>query len=41
MAIYVVQAGDSVDTIAQNTGVAVEDIIFANQLLYPYRLALG
>lgn len=41
MAIYVVQAVDSVDSIAQNSGVAVEEIVFANQLLYPYRLALG
>ena len=33
MEIYVVKAGDSVDSIAQKLGVNVEQIIFDNQLL--------
>ncbi len=41
MEIYVVKAGDSVDSIAQKLGVNVEQIIFDNQLLYPYGLAIG
>ena len=41
MAIYVVKPGDSVDTIASRTDTAVESIIWANQIEYPYRLAVG
>lgn len=41
MLIYVVQEGDTVDSIAENTGVPVSTIIFNNQLVYPYRLAVG
>lgn len=41
MAIYVVRPGDSVDTIASRTNTAVESIIWANQIEYPYRLAVG
>ena len=41
MDIYVVRPGDSVDSIAAAFGVAAEELIYANQLLYPYRLAIG
>ena len=41
MAIYVVKPGDSVDTISGNSGIPVEELIWANQLEYPYRLAVG
>lgn len=41
MEIYVVRAGDSVDGIAGLFSVPVEEIIYANQLVYPYALAVG
>ena len=41
MQIYVVQEGDNVDSIALNFSVSPETIIFDNQLIYPYKLALG
>lgn len=41
MQIYVVQEGDNVDSIALNFGVSPDTIIFDNQLIYPYKLALG
>lgn len=41
MEIYVVKAGDNVDGIAAETGIAVWQIIYDNQLLYPYELAVG
>lgn len=41
MEIYVVQPGDTVDTIAEKHGVDVNSIIVTNQLIYPYRLAVG
>ncbi len=41
MEIYVVNAGDTVDDIALKYGVNVENIIFDNQLVYPYELAVG
>ncbi len=41
MEIYVVKPGDSVDSIARETGVGAEQIIYDNQLLYPYKLAVG
>lgn len=40
-AIYVVQRGDTVDSIAAGYGVNVETIIRDNQIIYPYELALG
>lgn len=40
-AIYVVQRGDTVDSIAEGYGVRVETIIRNNQIVYPYELALG
>ncbi len=39
--IYTVREGDTVDLIAAATGAPVEDIIYANQIAYPYRLAVG
>lgn len=41
MEIYVVRAGDSVDSIAASLGAPVNEIIFDNQLVYPYELAVG
>lgn len=41
MEIYVVKPGDSVDSIAAAFGVNVEQIIYDNQLVYPYGLAVG
>lgn len=41
MEIYVVQPGDSVNAIADKTGADVTSIINTNQLIYPYRLAVG
>ena len=41
MTIYVVKAGDNVDAIASSYDVDVNTIIFDNQLLYPYELAIG
>lgn len=41
MAIYVVKSGDSVDEIASIYGVSVSQIIYNNQLVYPYQLAVG
>ena len=41
MEIYVVKPGDSVDSIGALTGIAPEQIIYDNQLVYPYALAVG
>ena len=41
MQIYVVQEGDNVDIISGQYGVSVESIIYDNQLIAPYRLAIG
>lgn len=41
MQIYVVSVGDSVDRIAAGFGVPVESVIYDNQLVYPYQLAIG
>lgn len=41
MEIYVVQPGDSVDTIAASQNVSAQTIIYDNQLVYPYALAVG
>jgi len=41
MAVYVVQSGDTVDSIAQMESIPVSNIIFDNQLVYPYALAVG
>lgn len=39
--IYIVRQYDTVDSIAYETGVQVESLIYDNQLVYPYRLAIG
>ena len=39
--IYVVEQGDTVDGIAGKTNLPVGELIWANQLEYPYRLAVG
>ncbi|MDE6405866.1 MAG: LysM peptidoglycan-binding domain-containing protein, partial [Lachnospiraceae bacterium] len=41
MEIYVVQSGDTVDSIAQSHGISVSSVIYNNQLAYPYPLAVG
>lgn len=41
MQIYVVKAGDTVDSIAADTRIPVETLIYDNQIAYPYRLAVG
>lgn len=41
MWIYVVQSGDSVNTIAGRYRVSLDALIYNNQLEYPYRLAVG
>lgn len=41
MSIYVVQEGDSVDTIAEAYGISSYSIISDNQLIPPYALAIG
>lgn len=41
MEIYVVRPGDSVDRIAQEFSVSAESIIWNNQLVFPYPLAVG
>lgn len=41
MEIYVVQPKDTVDLIAENHGISVSSVIYNNQLVYPYPLAVG
>lgn len=41
MEIYVVKAGDTVNSIAASYGISAETIIYDNQLVYPYELAIG
>ncbi|MGN0166464.1 MAG: glycosyl hydrolase family 18 protein [Acetatifactor sp.] len=41
MEIYVVKPGDSVDSIAAELGADSGQIIYDNQLIYPYELAVG
>lgn len=41
MEIYVVKQNDTVDSISQQFGTSIEELIFANQLIYPYKLAIG
>lgn len=41
MEIYVVKKGDTVDSIAERFGIPVSSVIFDNQLVYPYPLAIG
>lgn len=39
--IYIVKAGDTVDLVAEQYQISVEELIALNQLQYPYPLALG
>lgn len=41
MEIYVVKPGDTVDSIATGYGIPVSSVIYNNQLVYPYSLAVG
>lgn len=41
MEIYVVRDGDNVDEIARQFQIPVEQLIYDNQIDYPYRLAVG
>lgn len=41
MEIYVVKQGDTVNSIATSLGASADKIIFDNQLIYPYQLAIG
>lgn len=41
MLIYTVKSGDTIDSISRAYQVPVSSIIFNNQLVYPYRLAIG
>lgn len=41
MQIYVVNEGDTVNSIAASFGVQAQTLIFDNQLVYPYSLAVG
>lgn len=41
MIIYVVKEGDTLTRISENFGVSMEQIIWANQLEYPYHLVIG
>lgn len=41
MEIYVVKEGDTVDSIAGRYGIPVSSVIYNNQLVYPYPLAVG
>lgn len=41
MQIYVVLPGDTVDSIAAAFGISPQSIIYNNQLVYPYPLAIG
>lgn len=41
MQIYVVKEGDSLDEIAAGFGIPAQEIAYANQILYPYPLAVG
>lgn len=41
MEIYVVKSGDTVDSIAESHGIPVSSLIYNNQLVFPYALAVG
>ena len=41
MVIYTVRSGDTIDNIATRYQVSAEDIAYANQIPYPYALAVG
>lgn len=41
MNIYIVNPGDTVSSIAEVTGAAEEELVYINQIAYPYLLAPG
>lgn len=41
MEIYVVKTGDTIDGIAEKLNTEAEQLIYDNQLIYPYELAVG
>lgn len=41
MDIYVVTPGDTIDSIARAFGTSADSVIYDNQLVYPYALAVG
>ena len=41
MEIYVVQPRDTIDIIASIYGIDINNLIYDNQLIYPYELAVG
>lgn len=41
MNIYIVKPGDTVSGIAQASGISEEEIVYINQIAYPYLLAVG
>lgn len=41
MVIYTVHSGDTIDNIAMRYQISAEDIAYANQIPYPYALAVG
>ena len=41
MLVYIVKAGDTVNSIAARYGISRDSIIFDNQLVEPYSLAIG
>lgn len=41
MVIYTVRSGDTIDNIAMRYQISAEDIAYANQIPYPYALAIG
>lgn len=41
MVIYTVHSGDTIDNIAMRYQISAEDIAYANQIPYPYALAIG
>ena len=41
VSVYVIKEGDNVDWIAETAGIPVGELLWANQIEYPYRLAVG
>ena len=41
VSVYVVKEGDNVDRIAETAGIPVGELLWANQIEYPYRPAVG
>ena len=41
MTIYLVQQGDTIDSIANKFGITVDKLVQDNGLVYPYNLVIG